>query len=179
MRTLLLISLMLVAWAPVFAQRSEIIAYPSTWRVEEKSRFNPPDWVVLFSLPKNAEIRLVYSVGGPKDVGLFDESGVAIDQNNKVIEVRVGWVATKRDTREPSTIGPAHYEFVMPHPFGRADKLKLEIKLQPKLNIPLPRLTQHASEIGARRIRVWVCQVGMVGKVEKLRPELEPLAFIN
>jgi hypothetical protein len=102
--TLLLISLMLVAWAPVFAQRGEIIAYPSTWRVEkEKSRFNSPDWVVLFSLPKNAEIRLVYSVGGPKDVGLFDKSGVAIDQNNKVIEVRVGWLG-RRQTGYKGTI---------------------------------------------------------------------------
>jgi hypothetical protein len=90
-RILLLVSLVLIACAPVFAQRSEMIAYPSTWHEEkEKSRLNPRDWVVLFSLPKNAEIRLVYSVGGPKDVGLFDKSGVAIDQKNKVIEVRVG-----------------------------------------------------------------------------------------
>jgi hypothetical protein len=85
---------MMVAFAPVSiqGQRGEGVAYPNRWYVD-KERFSPDDWVVVFSLPKDAEIRLVYCAGGPKEDGLFDKSGVDINHQTKTVTVRAGGFA--------------------------------------------------------------------------------------
>lgn len=80
--------------APIQGQRGEGIAHPNRSYVDRER--GPDDWVVVFSLPKDAEIRLVYCVGGPKEEGLFDKSGVAIDRQAKIVEVRAGFLARRQ-----------------------------------------------------------------------------------
>lgn len=79
---------------PAHAQRGEGVAYPSRWYVDKER--GPDDWVVVFSLPRDAEVRRVYCAGGPKEDGLFDKSGVAIDSRAKIVEVRAGGLARRQ-----------------------------------------------------------------------------------
>lgn len=94
---LVLIALIVVVSMPppTQGQRGEGVAHPNRWYVD-RERFSPDDWVVVFSLPKDAEIRLVYCVGGPKEEGLFDKSGVAIDRQERIVEVRAGGRARRQ-----------------------------------------------------------------------------------
>lgn len=75
----------------IHAQRAEAIAYAGRWYVKKERLFD--DWVVEFSLPKDAEVRLVYCAGGPKEDGLFDKSGVEINRQTKKVTVVAGGYA--------------------------------------------------------------------------------------
>ena len=57
----------------IFAQNNERVIGPSNWYVKKEPR-ELDDWVVIFSLPKNARIKQIYSTGGQRDKALLSLS---------------------------------------------------------------------------------------------------------
>ncbi|MCA1623248.1 MAG: hypothetical protein LC768_18475 [Acidobacteria bacterium] len=65
----------------IFAQNNERVIGPSNWYVKKENR-DLDDWYVIFSLPKNARIKQIYSTGGQRDKALLSFSRKTLKPNS-------------------------------------------------------------------------------------------------